>query len=110
VGDADEDGSVNEDEENEPEEEKEDDFQIAWEVLETAKLFESKLEDKEGNVLAGQGPLKDTALNIRSLISVISSLYLKNLKVKVHDYEVTFLQFISYDLIQSLSISQSYDF
>jgi HAT1-interacting factor 1 len=61
-GDAEED-EENGGNENGPEETKEDDFQIAWEVLETAKmLYESQLEGKKGKAAVGQGPLEDTSI------------------------------------------------
>jgi len=44
-------------------EEKEDDFQIAWEVLETAKLlYESQLESWKGKAVEGKGTDEDTAI------------------------------------------------
>ena len=51
-------------EDGEPEgEEKEDDFQLAWEVLETAKmLYETQLESKKGKSAVGQGSDEDTAI------------------------------------------------
>jgi len=63
-GDAEEeDGEDEEDGAPEGEEDKEDDFQIAWEVLETAKmLYESQLEGKKGKSVVGQGSEEDTAI------------------------------------------------
>ena len=47
----------------EEEDEKEDDFQIAWEVLETAKmLYEKQLESKKGKSVVGQGSEEDTVV------------------------------------------------
>jgi len=44
-------------------EEKEDDFQIAWEVLETAKLlYESQLESRKANAVAAKGTEEDAAI------------------------------------------------
>jgi HAT1-interacting factor 1 len=63
-GDAEaEDGEDDEDGAPEEEEDKEDDFQIAWEVLETAKmLYESQLESKKGKSAVGRGSQDDTAI------------------------------------------------
>lgn len=42
---------------------KEDDFQIAWEVLETAKLlYESQLESLKGKAVVGKGAEEDSAI------------------------------------------------
>jgi HAT1-interacting factor 1 len=63
-GDAEEDGEDDE-EDGAPneEEDKEDDFQIAWEVLETAKmLYESQLEGKKGKSVVGKGSEQDIAI------------------------------------------------
>jgi HAT1-interacting factor 1 len=44
-------------------EEKEDDFQIAWEVLETAKaLYEAQLEGRKGKGVVGKGSDQDKAV------------------------------------------------
>lgn len=62
-GDAEEE-EADDEEDGEPEgEEKDDDFQLAWEVLETAKmLYESQLESKKGKSAVGQGSEEDTAI------------------------------------------------
>jgi HAT1-interacting factor 1 len=60
-GDAEEEGE--DDEEEEQDVEKEDDFKIAWEVLETAKvLYEDLLETKKGKAVIGKGSEEDIAV------------------------------------------------
>ena len=63
-GDAEEEEEGDDEEDGQPEgEEKEDDFQLAWEVLETAKmLYESQLESMKGKSAVGQGSEEDTAI------------------------------------------------
>ena len=62
-GDAEEDGDDEGDDEEEEDHEKEDDFQIAWEVLETAKmLYESQLESKKGKSATGKGSSEDISI------------------------------------------------
>jgi len=61
-GDA-EDEEDEEGEEGEGDEEKEDDFQIAWEVLETAKLlYEKEIESRKGKGVSGRGSEVDNSL------------------------------------------------
>ena len=47
-------------------EEQDDEFQLAWEVLETAKmLYDNKLEEKKGKAAVGKGSTEDTSIQRR---------------------------------------------
>lgn len=62
-GDAEDDEDDEEGDNENDDGDKEDDFQIAWEVLETAKtLYEAQLEKKKGKAVAGQGTSEEKAI------------------------------------------------
>jgi HAT1-interacting factor 1 len=90
-GDA-EDDEDDEDGENENDEDKEDDFQIAWEVLETAKtLYESQLEKKKGKAVAGHGTSEEKVIErkIADVCDLLGEVSIENgMPVSYHGFDV----------------------
>ena len=87
-GDAeDDDEDDNEDQEEQGAgEEKEDDFQIAWEVLETAKaLYEMEIESRKGKAVSGKGSSEDTSLErkIADVCDLLGEVSIENGMVSV---------------------------